>query len=378
MLTATIDSRKEQQVPPLRHEASTRPPSRVSDGFEPCVRSLIRSLSFAALQPEERRNPGAFLPVFAHSWDQLSMAASDDIPRFVEATYVVASDDRTKEKLIDIRKIAARKAAAILRDAPVLSDDLECQMARAKTVSPSDAYRYCAALLGQRAVEVIGRAKYCLDSLRDTGMAGSVTWGRRECAFTYARCVLTDAETARAESSTEKVSHEVGPLFSATYRTVTTHTERTIVTQTTHCMVTHRVSRPDIHPATARDVPKPIRIKPLLDCVPPWMMPTLITGDLLEMTVVQEPLGTKSDQVVETSVRSQIEQHVNWDTVAAAAGTFGLTALTIGALPLLAIGAAVIVAANDPALVVGNGQYVLAGWLPEEVPVSRRYRLRRA
>ena len=106
-------------------------------------------------------------------------------------------------------------------------------------------------------------------------------------------------------------------------------------------------------------------------------MPTIITGDLLDVTVERESLGEKTDHVVETSVRSSIERHVNWDTVAAAAGAVGLAALTIGALPFLAIGAAVLATGSDPALVVAN-RYVLTGWLPEEVPLSRRYRLQRA
>ena len=47
-------------------------------------------------------------------------------------------------------------------------------------------------------------------------------------------------------------------------------------------------------------------------------------------------------------------------------------------LPLIAVGAAALAVCNDPALVVGNGKYVLSGWLPEEVPVTRRFQLKRS
>lgn len=377
-MTTTITLPNIRRQPFPKSCPSTPPPRCEIRDFRPCYESLLQSLPFARLRWDECRDRDAVTTAFHGSWQLLEVAATTDLHRMVQATYRASVDDRTTAKIVNLDELAAQDASRILRHATPFIDGSDATHDIAKDLEPAAAFQVYARALGNRAADVIARYRYALDMLRETGIAGSVQFGRRECVFTYARTVLTDVERDRSEQSSEEVSQEFGVCFNRTIRTETTHSQATIETAIALQTLCPRISYPETHPAPAPHVSKPARIKKHEAAVPFFMKPTYITGDLLDVTVTHEPLGSRLDPVLSTTQRRQIEWQLNRANLIRAGVIAGTAALTLLALPLFAIGTVGIAVANDPALVVGNGRYVISGWLPEEVPVEGRFRIQRS
>jgi len=166
-------------------------------------------------------------------------------------------------------------------------------------------------------------------------------------------------------------------LYSRTETKTTVRTEQLVTTKTALHTITQRIAYPDTHPAPAKNIAKPQRIVRLEGAVPAWLKPTYIDGDLKDVSVHEEPLGSKQDRVIDTAVQRQVSRQIQWDEVASVGLGAATLAAVVAVLPLLAIAGAGLALTNDPALVVGDGRYVLSGWLPDELPLARRYEIRK-
>lgn len=362
-----------------RCQQSVSVPSTPFDirGFEPCLDALLRSLRFAQLPWDQRREKAKVLSAFADSWNQLSIAATSDLHRMVVGTFEASADDLTTAKVIDIETLATRDTERLLQHSPVLPDELERTLRTAHAADNAQGFRQCGEALGKQAAHVINRYRYALNELRECGLAGDVTFGDHECEFTHVRTELSDEELDRAEESSDQTQTHKGVFIDRIVKTTTTRSEATVETTTTLRIHRHLISYPEIHPAPTPLVPTPDRIEKHVSCVPRFMLPVYITGELIDVHVETESLGSRKDAVVRTSQDTRFERQLNRRNLKRAGAIAGMTALTIAALPLIAVGAAALTVCNDPALVVGNGKYVLSGWLPEEVPVTRRFQLKR-
>lgn len=356
--------------------SSTRPYSALVpddsvslEGFEPCLRLLLLSLRFAHLTSFERRDPAAVEAAFRTSHKQILRAGILELLRLATETIIASTVSRRQHNpasSAEMAEMATKQAESLLRNAPKMTCDVDQVINQARTLSQLELYQFMARELGYRARIVILRLRFLLDMLREIGLAGTITFDRTSCTFTYGRTVLTDSVVHESTTAHEFEVTRVGTIFHRRVHTTATTVDKCVEKRRVLQAIRHQLDYWQSHPAKQGSIPLPDHVRALVENCPGFADPRCITGQLTDYQVQEQELGRSREASSETIYGSRTKRRLNRETLrwvgsaATAALGFALSALT----PVV-----------DPALVVGDGSYVLTGWLPEDLPVHRRYRI---